>query len=229
MSHRVSARIVIGMPVYNAEATLSDAIASVLLYPGHDLKLVISDNASTDDTLQICQRFAASDSRVVVVAQSQNIGAVANFDYVLSVADSNFFMWAAADDVRSPHFLDRCVAFLEEHDDYVGVTCPVRFNGGSFEPASMGDASIEQNDPYERMLMFFDGLHANGRFYSLFRRNALKDGFGQKNEYLGADWTLVIRALQKGKLKRLDSGYMDRGTGGASDKPTIFSHYRNVW
>ena len=224
--NRVSARIVVGMPVYNAEATVANAIASVLAYQGGDLKLLISDNASTDNTPNICQHFAANDHRVELVTQSRNIGAEANFDYVLSAAHSQYFMWAAADDVHSPDFLEQCAAFLDTHDEYVGATCPVRFQGAGFDPVTMGDGSIEQDAPHERMLAFLTGIHANGRFYSLFRRSALESWLNEDKNYLGSDWTLVLRLLHAGKFKRLGTGWVELGVEGISNKLTIFSRYR---
>ena len=222
----VCAKIVVGMPVYNAETTVSDAIASVLAYPYDDLKLLISDNASTDETQNICRRFAARDDRVELVTQSRNIGAEANFDYVLSAAQSRYFMWAAGDDVRSPNFLESCATFLDTHEDYVGATCPVRFKGAEFDPRNMGDRSIELDDPHERMLAFLTGIHANGRFYSLLRRSALDSWLGEDKNYLGADWALVIRLLRLGKFARLETGFVELGAEGASNKPTIFARYR---
>ena len=223
---RISARIVVGMPVFNAEQTVSDAIASVLAYPKSDMKLLISDNASTDNTQKICRRYADKDGRVVLVTQSQNIGAEANFDYVLSAAHAQYFMWAAADDIRSPNLLEQCAAFLDAHDDYVGATCPVRFRGADFNSNAMGDSPIEYDDPHERMLAFFNGIHANGRFYSLLRRAALSAWPSEPKSYLGSDWTLVLHLLRAGKFARLDSGWVELGTEGISNSLAIFSRYR---
>ena len=220
------ARIVVGMPVYNAADTVASAIASILAYPANDLRLVISDNASTDETPRICGNFARDDRRVVFVRQARNIGAASNFDLVLAAARSRYFMWAAADDVRSPDFIGLCAGFLDRNDDYVGATCPTRFKGQPFDPIAMGDASLDDPSPHARMLMMVGRMHANGRFYSLLRRDALAGWPEHGKTYLGADWTLVLRLLRAGKMKRLDAGWVELGNNGASRRLTIFASNR---
>jgi hypothetical protein len=166
------------------------------------------------------------DSRVVFVRQPNNLGAAGNFDQVLASASSRYFMWAAADDVRSPDFIGLCADFLDRNSDYVGATCPVRFKGKDFDSAIMGDSSVESQDPYSRMLTIVGRIHANGRFYSLFRREALGGWLQQSKEYLGADWTLILSLLKQGKIRRLDAGWVELGPAGASRRLTIFAHHR---
>lgn len=222
----IEARIVVGMPVYNAEETIAAAISSILAYEGEDLRLIVSDNASTDGTAAICRLFAAQDHRVHFIHQEHNLGAEANFDYVLTMARSRYFMWAAADDIRSPDFIRRCADFLDDHDAYAGATSPVGFDGVASDPDAMGDASLEDDDPFERMLGAVGRIHANGRFYSLLRRSALDGWTVRPKHYLGADWTLSLQLLHAGKMKRLDAGWIVLGTSGTSRRLTIFARYR---
>ena len=69
----------IGMPVYNGERFIRDALESLLAQSFTDFELIISDNASTDTTERICKKYAARDSRIRYVKQSGNIGAALNF------------------------------------------------------------------------------------------------------------------------------------------------------
>ncbi len=55
----------IALPVYNGADTVAHVVESVLAQTHSNLELVISDNASTDGTQEICRRFARADSRVV--------------------------------------------------------------------------------------------------------------------------------------------------------------------
>jgi glycosyltransferase involved in cell wall biosynthesis len=98
-------RVSIGMPVFNGEPFIRDAIDSLLAQTFIDFELIISDNASTDGTAAICQDYAISDKRISYVRQSLNIGPVANFQYVLDRAVGEYFMWAAADDSWSKDWL----------------------------------------------------------------------------------------------------------------------------
>lgn len=106
-------RLFIGMPVMNGARFVREAIESLRGQTFRDWSLVVSDNASTDATLQICHEIAAHDPRIEIVQQPSNIGATANFRYVLDRAHAEFFMWAAADDHWGPQFLAKCVQALD--------------------------------------------------------------------------------------------------------------------
>jgi len=218
--------VTIGLPVYNGDETLRSVLESIVSQSYAHFRVVISDNASSDATESICREFQKRDARLVYIRQPSNIGAEANFDFVLAEADSKYFMWAAADDVRSREFLERNVEYLEVNPDFVASTCPVRFEGGEFDPIHMGDQSLDQSDPYERILKFLEVWHANGRMYSLFRTEALKDTKMSDCRYMGGDWTLVANLLVAGKFKRLECGYVERGKKGVSNSLNIFTIYR---
>jgi len=98
-------RVSIGMPVYNGEKFIRDALDSLLAQTFTDFELIISDNASTDDTEAICRGYAAKDARIRYVRQAENLGAAANFKFVLDEAVGEYFMWAAHDDVFFEHHL----------------------------------------------------------------------------------------------------------------------------
>lgn len=92
-------QVSIGMPVYNGEPFIREALDSLLAQTFTDFELIISDNASTDGTEAICRDYAAKDKRIRYVRQAENRGAAANFQFVLDEAVGEYFMWAAADDV----------------------------------------------------------------------------------------------------------------------------------
>ncbi len=106
-------RVSIGLPVFNGEKYLELAIRSVLGQTYTDFELILSDNASTDRTEEICRKYAAIDSRVRYHRNSTNIGANNNFNHALSMATGEFFKWAAYDDLCRPKYLERCVAALD--------------------------------------------------------------------------------------------------------------------
>ena len=106
-------KIAIGLPVYNGDNFLSAAIESILAQSCGDFDLVISDNASTDDTEEICQAYARKDSRIQYIRQSTNVGAANNYNASFRMSDSQYFKWAAHDDVLAPGFLGACVGVLD--------------------------------------------------------------------------------------------------------------------
>jgi glycosyltransferase involved in cell wall biosynthesis len=110
---RRDARVTVGLPVYNGEQFLAVAIESVLAQTYGDLRLVISDNASTDRTEGICRDFAARDARVDYHRAELNRGIVWNFNQVFRLSTTEYFMWFAHDDALTPTYVQRCVEVLD--------------------------------------------------------------------------------------------------------------------
>lgn len=113
--HRVS----IGLPVYNGENYLSDAINSVLVQTYTDFELIICDNGSTDRTEGICRRYADADPRIRYHRNPRNLGASTNFRQTFELSTGEYFRWLAHDDVLAPEYLERCVAALDREPDAV--------------------------------------------------------------------------------------------------------------
>ncbi|MEX2218540.1 MAG: glycosyltransferase [Phycisphaerales bacterium] len=101
------------MPVRNGENYLAAALESALGQSMGDLRVIISDNASEDATEEIARRFVATDARVEYHRQARNIGAAANFNFVLDRADGRYFRWSAHDDVLGPEYLRLCTERLD--------------------------------------------------------------------------------------------------------------------
>jgi glycosyltransferase involved in cell wall biosynthesis len=118
-------RVVIGLPVYNGQNYLREAIESVLAQTFTDFQLVISDNASTDATEAIGREYAVRDHRVIYYRHSENIGCAPNFNFVFEQYGKNapYFKWQAHDDLIAPEFLERCVALLDAEPNLVIANC----------------------------------------------------------------------------------------------------------
>jgi len=103
----------IGLPVYNGENYVADAIESLLAQTFIDFELIISDNQSTDTTDEICRSFAERDPRIRYSRNEENIGGARNFNRTFELARGKYFRWAAHDDTCQPEFIERCVEVLE--------------------------------------------------------------------------------------------------------------------
>ena len=110
-------RLSIGLPVYNGEKFLSEALDSLIGQTYKDFELIVSDNASTDGTADICRRYAEQDSRIRYVRQTHNIGLTANHDFVVDEARGELFKYAAYDDLYGRELLARCVEALDADPD----------------------------------------------------------------------------------------------------------------
>ena len=113
----------IGMPVFNGERFIAEAIESFLAQTFKDFELVIIDNHSIDGTSEICQSFASRDPRVRYIRQRQNYGLNYNFNSAFRLTSGKYFKWAAYDDVCAPEFLGRCVEVLDS-DPSVALAYP---------------------------------------------------------------------------------------------------------
>src|ERR1700742_2966611 len=95
----------IGLPVFNGERYLEEALFSLLNQTFRDFELIICDNASTDRTPDICTRHAARDRRIRYARNARNLGASSNFNKCFMLARGRYFRWAAYDDKCGPEHL----------------------------------------------------------------------------------------------------------------------------
>jgi len=105
----------IGLPVYNGEDHLEEVLDSLLKQKYKNFEIIISDNKSTDRTSAICKKFAEKNNKIFYFKQKKNIGAINNFNFVLSKAKGSYFMWAAADDLWHKDYLKILVKLLLNH------------------------------------------------------------------------------------------------------------------
>jgi glycosyltransferase involved in cell wall biosynthesis len=103
----------VGVPVYNGASTISCVLDGLIHDDYRNLEIIISDNASTDDTETICRDYAARDSRIKYHRNVQNIGGVGNFLSVFRMSSGKYFLWASHHDMRERNFISRCVDTLE--------------------------------------------------------------------------------------------------------------------
>jgi glycosyltransferase involved in cell wall biosynthesis len=117
-------RVTIGLPIYNGANYLRETLDALLAQTYTDFEIIISDNASTDETERICRAYAARDSRIRYYRQAENIGAAANYNLTFELAEGRYFKWSAHDDLCAPTYLERCVEVLDR-DPTVVVCYPM--------------------------------------------------------------------------------------------------------
>lgn len=220
----MSPKVSIGVPVYNGAATLAAMLDTLLKQTFEDFEIVISDNASTDATAAICADYAERDPRVRVVRQAENIGPERNFKFVLDEARAPYFMWSAADDFRSPDYLDENVRFLEAHPVYVASTCPNRIEktGGQDVVSTF---SLE-GDVGSRFETFFDHCWvSHGIFYSVMRTDVARGCALLGQRFFAADWALILALASRGPIHRTQNGLIVSGAGGASARENPWRQY----
>ena len=103
----------IGMPLYNEARFVKDSLSSMLSQNYPKLEIIISDNASDDETLSICRQLIESRTDVSIHRFETNMGAAENFKYVLRASTGRYFMWASGHDLWDPTYISETVALLE--------------------------------------------------------------------------------------------------------------------
>ena len=198
-----SCRVSIGMPAYNRASTIARAIESVLDQTFADFELVISDNASTDDTEAICRPYAAADPRIRYTRHRGPIGGFPNFRFVLDAARAPYFMWLPPDDYARPRLLERAVAVLDAHPDVACCVPQIEFldDHGRRWPAEGTFALVGTLS--ENLWRYLWDPRDNSRFYGLYRREALRRVLPASG-YHAFDWTVAVGTLMTGKHWELD-------------------------
>ena len=107
-------KLSVGLPVYNGQNYLAESIEALLGQSYEDFELIISDNASTDDTADICHHYQKDDPRIRYFRQEHNIGGAPNHNFLVAQARGELFKWASHDDLYGRDLLKRCVDALEE-------------------------------------------------------------------------------------------------------------------
>jgi len=168
----------IALPVYNGADTVAPVVESVLGQSHANLELVISDNASTDGTQEICRRFAREDRRVVYLRQTRNVGLLNNFISAAESSTGDFVRWIGDDDWLEPDFVSRALEVFAEDERRVVVTTQIVYRDDEgvetletrYDPAAMSSA-----DPVERfagMLRLLTSDYATiDPLYAMIRRD----------------------------------------------------------
>jgi glycosyltransferase involved in cell wall biosynthesis len=151
MTNTTKPLVSIGVPVYNGENFLADALESLLAQTYPQLELIISDNGSTDETETICRQFAALDRRVQYYRSLVNRGAAWNYNCTFAFARGKYFKWQGHDDALVPTYIEQCVDILE-HDPQVVLcftwVCDIDTQGRTLQ---VKQSTTNANHPHAHM------------------------------------------------------------------------------
>lgn len=179
MSERLAGTplVSIAVPVFNGAETLSPVIESALSQDYANLEVVVSDNASTDDTERMCRAFARSDKRVVYRRHASNVGLLNNFRSVAEAAQGTFVRWLGDADFLEPDYVSRSVQMFADDERRVLVTTQIAYIGPtgtvSLEP-DYDPSALSSADPVERfaemLRLLTSGFELLDPLYAMMRR-----------------------------------------------------------
>jgi glycosyltransferase involved in cell wall biosynthesis len=196
-------KLSIGLPVYNGENYLAEALESILSQTFSDFEVIISDNASTDRTEEMCKQYAQQDNRIRYYRNPKNVGIARNYNitYELSSKSAELFKWAAHDDVLLPEYLASCIDVLEKEPSVVCVH--------TFTQKIDQHGIVKENYPHDQFInsekrhrRFYDAICVNHQVivgHAVIRRCAL-DKTELFDAYPGGDFALQAELALYGRL-----------------------------
>ncbi len=225
-------RVSVGLPVYNGENFIADAITSVLGQTLTDLELIVQDNASTDRTAEICAGFAARDSRVRYYRNPRNLGAAPNYNLAYQMARGQYFKWLAHDDRLTPGYLEATVRALDSRPDAMLCNTVVRYIDAEGAVIGLYDSGLAKTDlpsPAARFALMVLSSHSCVDFFGLVRRSALKRSL-LHGSFHGADRAFLAQMALRGRFVQLEEPLVEmREHGNRYTRRQVRSTERLAW
>ena len=216
--------ISIGLPVFNGEQYIQQALDALLAQSYDNFELNISDNASTDGTEEICRLYAAKDHRIHYYRQPRNVGSMGNWRRVLELASGEYFMWAAHDDCWSMEYIEtllECLLVCPGAILAAGRTLFIDVNGNpcGIDP---DDAPVRHGNGNLSIAEQLLQQHAHGWLHGLFRRDELLrlvPTFFAADPW-GADMVFLLELSLNKELVGSDAAVMYKRATGVSGPKT---------
>lgn len=205
--------VTICIPTYNRAKKLENLFNILPCYDLEKIRINISDNASTDTTEELCKKFQLLHNNVYYYRQKSNLGAFNNFNFLLSLVNTPYFILHGDDDWLDNNFISTCLLFLEKHDDY-SIATGISY----YDYISDNKRVIRKGRPYSiesnfRFLRYIKYYFLNGDNYhlcGLTRTSCLKNNFPL---ILPGDWIYMKQFLESGKIKSLEEIKIYRSYG----------------
>lgn len=195
--------ITVGMPVYNGEEHLEEAIRSILSQTFTHFELIIADDCSTDKSRTIYEKFAKKDKRIKIFRHKNNIGSIANFNFVLQKAKGNYFIWAAQDDIRKKNALIELISLFHKFPDAVLAVSHYQNIFKNQIYTVFPDNPVTNNYTHLESVIQFLKSGNLSFFYGLHKTANLKKSGGyfidSRPFFKSSDFITILRVLLNGK------------------------------
>lgn len=195
--------IIVAIPVYNESKKIIKCLKSLKSQTFNDFKVIISDNCSKDDTIEIIEDFIQDDNRFLLIKQSTNLGAADNFDFLrnYAIGKCKYFMWLGSHDYISNNYLEVHYKNLENKSDYIlSYSFSYMFNDdlNKKELYTKDNYQIETESDAFRTIVFFKKLSKCTVIHGLIREKFLK--YIKFHKMVGADNFILIVLQSYGKF-----------------------------
>ena len=164
----------IGIPTYNRVDFLRRSIESALNQDYRNIEVLVSDNASNDETEKLCQYFSIKDSRFKYIRSAVNRGSTENFINVLNAASGQFFMWLGDDDWIDSSYVSTCIECLINEPDTSLISGKAEYYRNGQKEYDGRIFNLSSNVWWLRIISYYWRVADNGMFYGLMRTGQIK-------------------------------------------------------
>ncbi len=196
----------IGVPVFNGGGLLIEALEQIINQYYRNIEIIISDNNSSDNTHEICQKYLTIDNRIRYYRQPKTITAAMNFRFVFEKSKGEYFMWAAYDDRRSLNYVDVLVHKIIQtpaasvvFSEVVKFSDHMRWN--EFPVLNYPFQCDEKDNLWHRIRQY---IHCGPwHIYGLYPRYILNEYYWPDHDY-GPDQPLIFYLPTRGNIVKAD-------------------------
>jgi glycosyltransferase involved in cell wall biosynthesis len=221
----------IGLPVRNGGQFLEETLKSICAQTFADFEVIISDNASTDQTREICESYVARDPRIYYHRLDENLGAAPNYNRVFALARGKYFKWAAHDDLLKPAFLQSCLDEMERSPETVVVYTRTEIIDECGAFVRMDDLTlvVDSRKASRRLKNFYRRIRLANPIFGLIRADALRKT-RLIDSFISSDLVLLAELLMLGEFKEHpDPLFQRRWHAGCSVRANPKAQDRQNW
>ena len=111
------------MGIYNCADTLEEAVQCIINQTYTNWELIMCDDCSSDQTLEVAKQLAKKDKRIVVIRNKKNLTLAPTLNHCLKIAKGKYIARMDGDDLCAVDRFEKELNFLEEHPEYALVSC----------------------------------------------------------------------------------------------------------
>lgn len=196
-------KISVLIPAYNYARYLPEAIDSVLAQSYQDFELIIVDNCSTDNTIEVLEKYVLKDSRVKIHVNKTNIGMYRNYNQALLLANGDYIKFLNADDTFHPNLLEEFMKAFQSNPSVSLVTSHRKLFGNSNDVLKSNFKGLVKAE--DALIEAIRGGNWIGEPTTvMFKKENLTLGFFDTSLLMFADYDMWLRQIQVGDVYVVD-------------------------
>lgn len=205
-------KITIGIPAYNEENYIARAIESAI---NQSDNIIITDNASIDNTPEICQDYANKYPHITFIRHKENLGSYKNFYSSLEKANTRYFMWLGAHDMISDTYTETLINVLNQQRDAVLAVPSIQYINKNDNKLYFYNYwyinDLMSEDPFKRVYTMSKYIYDCAIIHSVFKTDILKQAW-PSNAHFGYDISILNKAISLGRAIHIPSEIFFRRT-----------------